>query len=101
MSEQDLDEQDPTETIFEVLLGDDYDCETCGMTWNEAFLYRNWNDDGDWYFGYRAGCYGGNSVLSGEENALDKVDEIVKELREFPNWTIHQESVLRKFIGDS
>lgn len=89
------------EEVFEVDLGDDYDCDTCGFTYNHAFFYRDWNDEGDWYFGYRAGCYGGDSVLSGEENALGRVDEILKDIRQYPNWTTHHETVLRKFIGDS
>lgn len=78
--------EDP-ETLFSWALGDDYDCETCGSTWNEAELDLNWDDEGTWMFSYRAGCYGGDSVLGTEDGAKEKLEVLLKELSGYPEWS--------------
>lgn len=98
LSEFEYDDEYP-EQIFSVLLGDDIDCETCGWSFNEAKFFQ-WSKDGEWMFQYSVGCYGGDSVTSHEENAMEKLEEIIKHLRTFSGWTIDEERRLRKFVGD-
>ncbi len=88
----------PTE-VFSVYLNDDTNCESCGPSWNEAKFFQ-WSKDGEWMFQYSVGCYGGDSVTSHDENAMGKLDEMVKHLRTFSGWTMDEERRLRKFIGD-
>lgn len=41
-------------------LGDDYDCETCGMSYN-SLEYKYDTDTGEHRVDTRVGCYGGES----------------------------------------
>jgi len=88
------------ETHFSWALGDDYDCDTCGNTWNEAELDLDWDGEGEgaWMFGYRTGCYGGNSVTSTEDGAVDKLEVLFKEVRGYPEWSVEIEKQIRGLL---
>lgn len=87
------------ETYFSWGLGDDYDCETCGFTWNEATLDLNWDEDGAWMFSYRTGCYGGDSVTSTEEGAVEKLETLLKEVSGYPEWSPDFEKQIRSLLS--
>ena len=81
-------------------LGNDFDCETCGMTWNEATFYHDWHDPNQWEFSYRVGCYGGDSVSYNSENKEDKLNEMFKHLREYPGWARRLDLIVRDMIEE-
>lgn len=92
---------DAPETNFSWSLGDDYDCETCGYTWNEAELDLDWDGEGQgvWMFGYRTGCYGGNSVTSTQEDAAEKLEVLLKEVSQYPEWSADIEKKVRTLLN--
>lgn len=60
-------------------LGEDYDCETCGQTYNEVGL-ETWDEEtGVWQLYIRVGCYGGDSVMSTDAEWGDRAIKIVQE----------------------
>lgn len=80
-------------------LGDDYDCETCGFTWNEATLDLDWDEDGTWMFSYQAGCYGGDSVTSRDEDAREHLESMFRALSAYPEWTATNEQEARNLLN--
>lgn len=87
------------ETQFSWALGDDYDCETCGFTYNEADLDLDWDESGVWMFSYRAGCYGGESVMGSDPQAAQRLEAILIDLRAFSEWTKEHEHKVRSLLG--
>jgi hypothetical protein len=68
------------------LLGEDYDCETCGRTYNEVGL-ELWDEDTGVYQLYiRVGCYGGDSVMSTDPEWGERAANIVQEALFYPKF---------------
>lgn len=58
-------------------LGDDYDCETCGYTWN-MLRFEQYDDETNlWVLSMSVGCYDGDSVGTDDENFASRVEEII------------------------
>lgn len=81
-------------------LGNDYDCDTCGISWNEAEFDPHFSDWNEWMFSYRVGCTGGDSVMWNAENREEKLNEMFKELRTYPGWPRREEAVVREMIEE-
>lgn len=81
-------------------LGDDYDCDTCGFTWNEAEFDPDWHDPNQWEFSYRVGCYGGDSISFNTEGREEKLKEMFLHLREYPGWNLEAESKVIQLIKE-
>jgi len=79
-------------------LGDDSDCETCGITYNEARFDPDFHDDNKWEFSCRVGCYGGQSVSYSTENREHELNEIFEYLSDFPEWYKEDETTVRNMI---
>ena len=82
------------------LLGNDTDCDTCGMSWNEAEFDPHFHDDNEWELYYRVGCYGGDRVAWNSENREEKLKEMFKELRTYPGWPRMEEVIVREMIEE-
>lgn len=84
-----------------VSLGDDYDCDTCGYTWNTARFDPDWDGDGSgtWMFTLSVGCYDGESVSSTTPDALSKLDELLTQCRAYPRWTEADEQLIRGHLA--
>lgn len=80
-------------------LGNDYDCDTCGISWNEAEFDPHFHDENQWEFYYRVGCYGGDSVSWNSDNREEKLEEMFKELRAYPGWPRRGDVLVREMIG--
>lgn len=92
---------DSAATQFSWGLGDDYDCETCGGTWNEAELDLNWDGEGGWMFSYRTGCYGGDSVVSTGPGAAEKLEGLLKDVSGYPEWSPDIEKQIRSLLHNA
>jgi hypothetical protein len=79
-------------------LGDDTDCETCGVSWNEAQFMPDAHDDNKWEFMYREGCYGGKGVSYDTENREQELNEIFEQLSDFTGWSKEDEATVRNMI---
>lgn len=66
-------------------LGDDYDCETCGTTWNRIELDLD-EDIKSWSVVVHTGCYGVESVSSRDDNAIEKLEALYKHLYLYPGF---------------
>ena len=83
---------------FSWALGDDYDCETCGYTWNTLRL--EWFDDNLWCFSMSVGCYGGESVMSDDENFVALADNIITDCLRYENFSEKDAENARKLIKE-
>ncbi len=81
-------------------LGDDTDCDTCGLSWNEAEFDPDFSDTNEWSFHYRVGCYGGDGVDYYSENREEKLKEMFADLRTYPGWPRRQENIIREMIEE-
>lgn len=81
-------------------LGNDDYCDTCGSSWNMAEFDPDWHDPNAWMFGYRVGCYGGDSISYFDENREEKLDEMFKYLRNYPGWPRRLDVVIREWIEE-
>lgn len=86
---------------YSVALGNDYDCDTCGYTWNSARFDPDWDDDGSgtWMFTVRVGCYGGEHVSSTDPDALATLEELFAMCREYPDWSDSDEQTIRDHLS--
>lgn len=80
------------------MLGDDYDCETCGYTWNSLRL-EEWDDD-IWQLCMSVGCYGGESVMSNDENFAVLANKIIDECLTYENFSESDAEYVRKLIKE-
>ncbi len=84
------------------LLGDDYDCETCGSTWNELRLEDY--DDKLWVLNMHVGCYGGVSTNSDNVMFAQEAEEIIQECLAYEDFSkVHAEEVrnaIKEIIGE-
>ena len=80
------------------MLGDDYDCETCGFTWNSLRL-EDWDDD-LWHLSMSVGCYGGESVFSNDENFAVLAEAIIVDCLRYENFSESDADYLRKLIKE-
>ena len=81
-------------------LGNDIDCETCGISWNQAEFDPDFQGENKWSFNYNVGCYGGASVHYDSENREEELKEMFKDLRTFPGWPHEQEGNIRNMIRE-
>jgi hypothetical protein len=91
-SEQYFDEDGTS--YWEVSLGDDTDCDTCGMSWNSLELVTE--ADGQWTASLRYGCYGGLTVSSSDPHLDEQLRELFFLLSDFSKWTAEDEKTLRE-----
>jgi hypothetical protein len=66
-------------------LGDDYDCETCGYTYNTLRL-EDYDDD-LWVLTMHVGCYGGESTSSDKVMFAQEAEEIIQECLGYENFS--------------
>lgn len=82
------------------MLGDDYDCDTCGYTWNEV-RFENWDEDENiWQLWMSVGCYGGEAVFSNDEKFAIKADAIINDCLTYELFTDEYAENLRKIIKE-
>jgi hypothetical protein len=81
-------------------LGNDTDCETCGITWNRAEFDPDFQGLNKWSFNYNTGCYHGDSLHYDDENTEQRLAEMFKYLRTFPGWPHEQEGNIRNMIKE-
>ena len=81
-------------------LGNDTDCETCGITWNEAEFDPDFQGLNEWSFHYRVGCYSGAGVHYSSENREEELKEMFKDLKTFPGWGKDAEKYVRNMIKE-
>lgn len=81
-------------------LGNDTDCETCGMSWNEAEFDPHFSGKNEWSFHYRVGCYSGASLYWSDENREDKLQEMFAHLNTFPGWPRREDLLVREMIEE-
>ncbi len=80
-------------------LGDDYDCDTCGMSWNELGL-ELWDEEAQiWQLYISVGCYGGQGVLSNEEDWDARSEEIVEYALSYSGFTEKDAKKLRAMLA--
>lgn len=78
-------------------LGDDYDCETCGYTWN-TLRFEELDDD-LWCLSMLVGCYGGDYTMSNDADFLVKVEEIIMSALKFPDFDESDGDELRAILA--
>ena len=84
---------------MDFVLGDDYECDTCGFTYNRAVLYFGIDEDPtSWRFQVAVGCYGGYGVSYDEEDWEALLEEEFVFCRKFPNWFPENEKKVLKEI---
>ena len=67
-------------------LGDDYDCDTCGMSWNMV-RFELWDEDENvWQLYMSVGCYGGESTMSYDEDFAKRAEEIIADCLTYPGF---------------
>ena len=88
-----MSEQEPTFWA----LGDDYFCETCGLTWNE--LEFDPGGGNGWIAGVRVGCYGGLQI-SQDSTEGDKSNFYLL-LQTFEHWTHTKMKELLDLIAEA
>ena len=86
------------EQYFSWSLGDDYDCETCGYTWNTLRLEEF--DDNLWCLDMSVGCYGGESVMSDDENFAVLAENIIVDCLRYENFVEADADYARKLIRE-
>lgn len=79
-------------------LGNDYSCDTCGMSWNEAEFDPHFHDKNQWEFYYRVGCYGGDSVSWNSDNREERLGKMFNDLKRYPKWSRKKDAVVREMI---
>ncbi len=96
MSDSDYTLDDETTNWF---LGSE-DCETCGTNDDEVEFDPAWDEDGVWSFSYRVGCYGGDQLLSTDEDIQERLVEMFEHLRMVSpeHWGAEQEAEVRELI---
>jgi hypothetical protein len=85
-----------SEKFFAWPLGGDYDCETCGPSYNSVELGRV---DSVWLLSYYVGCTGDDSVYSDEPDWVEKVEEIIAAIVSYPDFSEQDEKDLREKIA--
>lgn len=91
---------DEEDFYYNISLGDDYDCETCGYTWNEL-RFEEWDpDDKTYILQMSVGCYGGASAISSEEDFTKQVDDIIESAHRYPGFNDELEAELRNLIKE-
>lgn len=81
-------------------LGNDTDCETCGISWNEARFDPDFNGDNHWSFDYNVGCYNGASLFWSDEGREEKLVDMFEYLNTFPGWPEDGEKIVREMIEE-
>lgn len=81
-------------------LGNDTDCETCGMSWNRAQFDPDFSGENEWSFHYSVGCYNGASLYWYDEDREEKLKEMFDDLNTFPGWPGDGEKIIRKMIEE-
>lgn len=82
------------------MLGNDTDCDTCGMSWNEAQFDPHFSGQNRWSFHYRVGCYSGDSVFWDMDGREEKLEEMFADLRTYPGWPRREEAIVREMIEE-
>jgi hypothetical protein len=90
-------EEEPGSVTYSLMLGDDYDCDTCGVTYNEAELEI---DDESLTFSYRVGCYGGESARISEKDFDSTLEKMFGVLNNFPNWNKEFENKVKEEVNN-
>ena len=80
------------------MLGGDYDCDTCGFTWNNL-RFEEW-DDNLWHLSMSVGCYGGESVFSNDPAFKEKAAWIIADCSTYENFSESDADYLRKLIKE-
>lgn len=78
-------------------LGDDYDCETCGWTYNEVVFEE---DDGVWILRTSVGCYHGEHTMSTDKDFMNRAEEIIQGCLEYSGFDEDNAKDLRNAIAE-
>lgn len=70
------------EEYFQWDLGDNYDCETCGVTWNRVELDLD-EDRKGWSISIYTGCYNSETIDSRDSGLDEKLKALYKRLYMF------------------
>jgi len=81
-------------------LGNDTDCDTCGITWNQAEFDPDFQGLNKWSFSYNTGCYHGDSLHYDDENTDQRLAEMFEYLKTFPGWNKDAEKYVRNMIKE-
>ena len=81
-------------------LGNDTDCETCGISFNEARFDPDFNGDNHWCFDYNVGCHNGESLYWSDEDREEKLTNMFAYLNTFPGWNKDAEEYVRNMIKE-
>jgi hypothetical protein len=84
-------------TIYSLTLGDDYDCETCGITYNEAELEVNADN---LVFSYRVGCYSGDTINILHQDFDLALEKAIETLKNFSNWNKEFENKVKEEVNN-
>ena len=82
------------------MLGNDIDCDTCGISYNEVEFDPDFQGLNKWSFNYHVGCYSGDSLHYNDENREQRLAEMFEYLRAFPGWPHEQEANIRNMIKE-
>ena len=82
-------------------LGNDTNCETCGISFNEARFDPDFNGINRWSFDYNVGCYNGASLFWSDEGREDRLNAMFEYLNTFPGWNKDAEDYVRNMIKES
>jgi hypothetical protein len=80
-------------------LGDDLDCESCGMSWNHAEFIPDFDGISKWRFSYSLGCYSGEAVQHGESDIEARLENFFVLLRGYPGWENDYEKVIYAILN--
>jgi hypothetical protein len=86
---------------YQVSLGDDSDCETCGWSYNSANFYPTFDDDvpGSWMFTVSVGCYGASSAAWDSDDPHAQLEEAFTVCRGYEQWNARHEQVIRDHLA--
>lgn len=79
-------------------LGDDYDCETCGYTWNTLRLTEM--DDNLWTLDMSVGCYGGEYTSTDSPDFEKEAEAIIADCRSYENFSEVEAEEVRNAIKE-
>ena len=83
------------EISFTWTLGEDFNCDLCGPTFNEVGL-ECWDEEEEiWQLYIRVGCYEGDSVMSNSPEWPNKSADIMTQASWYSNFTEDKAKELR------
>lgn len=79
-------------------LGEDFDCETCGSSWNHAEFDPDFHGISKWRFSYSVGCYYGEDISYESNDVETRLLEMFEVLQNYTSWESTREQTIRAEI---